>query len=147
MFESVAARHRHNSSTVSSRLCIFCGNWQSQYDVDLHEMTDADVLHDEVRDYLFGLHDEIVESGFYEQIDARPRDQSTVEIASAIQGLSEAYTVAVREDDQSQNLYGACLRAALRWLLEAQRTKTNHPRGSATPWTTAHSVSTSPVTQ
>ncbi len=121
---------RFRPDDISNRLRIFYANWQSQYGVRLHELTDADVLRDEVRDYLFDLHDEIVKSGFYEQIDARPHDQSTVEVASAVEGLSEAYTVAARENDQDQrqNLYGECLRTALSWLFDAQRTDTDHPR-------------------
>lgn len=42
--------------------------------------------------------------------------------------LLRELAIPVREDDQRQNLYGACLRTALRWLFDAQRTTTDHAR-------------------
>lgn len=106
---------------VAEDLSVFYASWQSQYGALLHVDTRRDSLRRRVRDFVFALHDRVVESGFYESVQRAPLRQSTVEVACALEGVNDAYTIAVRERDVRHiALYERCIRIALSFLLRAQ---------------------------
>lgn len=109
-------------TTVSPDTLVFFANWQSQYAACLYAETHSHALRSAVRDYVFGLHDALVRSGFYEGIERQPMQEATVEIACALEGVNDAYAIAVRErDDDHRRSYERSIRIALSWLLRAQR--------------------------
>ncbi|MFB6352323.1 MAG: hypothetical protein ABEK29_11190 [Bradymonadaceae bacterium] len=120
---------RFSPGEISNRLRIFFANWQSQYGVLLHGMTDTDLVRRAVHDYLFELHDYVVDSGFYDHLDDQPDSHATVEVASALEGINAGYTVAERINDEARlETYGRCIRSAMHWLFDAQRHETDNPR-------------------
>jgi len=103
-------------------LLVFHANWQSQYGALLHQHTSRRDIRRAVRDYMFSLHDCILDARFYEDVERSPRQQATVEVACALEGINDAYAVAARERDQRRMLaYGRCVRVALEYLVAAQR--------------------------
>ena len=120
---------RFDPDNVSDRLRIFYANWQSQYGLLLYEMTDTETMRTAVRDYIFALHDRTIASGFYERLEDHPGRHATVQVASALEGLNDAYTIAEHEeDDERLATYATCIRSALSWLLRAQRFADAVPR-------------------
>ena len=107
---------------ISPDLRVFHANWQSQYGDRLHASTGTHELRTAVRDYVFALHDRVIESQFYDDLVWHPTRQATVEVACALEGLNDAYTIALRESDFGHiRVYERCLRNALKWLFLAQR--------------------------
>lgn len=117
---------------VAADLLVFFANWQSQFAVPLHAATHSPELRNAVGEHVFALHDRIVRSGFYADLERAPQRQATVEVACALEGLNDAYTLALRERDQGrQRVYARCIRIAVDWLLGAQRLRhcTRRERG------------------
>lgn len=68
-------------------------------------------------------------SGFYERVERSPAAQATVEVACALEGISDAYAIAARERDvHRMDAYARCSRIALAHLLRAQRLAHGTPR-------------------
>lgn len=115
-------RERFSPHAVPSDVRVFYANWQSQYAAPLHADTQSDELRREVRDYVFALHDRILQAGFYRDIERHPMRQATVEVASALEGLNDVSTIAAREGDTDRlSVYERCMRVVLAWLFRAQR--------------------------
>ncbi|HEY7193649.1 MAG TPA: hypothetical protein VH439_07905 [Gemmatimonadales bacterium] len=115
-------RRRVPPAALAADYRVFYANWQSQYAAPLHASTSNAVVRRAVRDHVFALHDRIVEGGLYEAIEQHPAHQATVEVACALEGLNDAYTIAVRESDSDRiTTYGGCIQTALAWLGQAQR--------------------------
>lgn len=115
-------RKRFPAAAVDSDLEVFFANWQSQYAAALHAATQSAPLRSAVRDYVFSLHDRIVAAHFYEDVEQHPMRQATVELACALEGLNDAYAIAVRERDaEHKRTYEREIRIVLAWLLRAQR--------------------------
>jgi len=115
-------RDRFPAEAVDPELMVFHANWQSQYGAPLHAATQSEAIRSAVRDYVFSLHDHVLEARFYEEIERHPMRQATVEVASALEGLNDAYSIAKRERDADHlGSYERCIRIALAWLLRAQR--------------------------
>jgi poly-gamma-glutamate synthesis protein (capsule biosynthesis protein) len=122
-------RDRFPPHALGSDLRVFYANWQSQYAAPLHARTQSDTLRREVGDYVFALHDRILEAGFYDAIERYPMRQATVEVACGLEGLNDAYTIAARERDGDRvRAYERCIRVALAWLFRAQRLEHCTPR-------------------
>jgi hypothetical protein len=113
----------YRTRIVGSDHVVFHANWQAQYGVLLHELSPHHAA--AVRAHVFALHDRIIERGFYERVLDRPDRQATVEVACALEGICDAYVIAVREHDRRADTYAACARIALGYLARAQRL--DHP--------------------
>lgn len=113
---------RFPESAIAPDYLVFYANWQSQYAALLHAHTQNETIRSAVRDHVFALHDRIVSARFYDDVERLPRRQATVEVACALEGINDAYTIAARDgDDRRVRAYERSLRIALAWLLRAQR--------------------------
>jgi hypothetical protein len=101
---------------------VFFANWQSQAGRPLFEATSKPDVKDLVRAFLFELHDRIIESGFYDRVARRPEKQACVEVACGLEGMADAYAIAVSTQDRRTADYGRCIKTALRFLVRVQRT-------------------------
>jgi hypothetical protein len=106
---------------VSDDLLIFFANWQSQACRLLFQSTPAAALRRGVARFIFHMHDQIVENGFYRDVERRPEQQVSVEVACALEGLNDAYAVACNLKDHRANLYRECICTGLEYLLNLQR--------------------------
>lgn len=115
-------RDRFPAAAIDSMLRVFYANWQSQYAALLHARTHDDALRRTVRDYVFALHDAVLDAWFYDDVERHPMRQATVEVACAVEGLNDAYAIAAREhDSERERIYERAIGIALDWLLRAQR--------------------------
>jgi hypothetical protein len=105
---------------VAEDVLVFFANWQSQACRLLFEYTERGTLKEEVADYVFRLHDRIIAHGFYDRLQQRPGQQVSVEVASAVEGLNEAYFMAQRSGDPRAEHYSQCVCTGLAYLLRLQ---------------------------
>lgn len=110
-------------SCVSDDLLIFFANWQSQACRLLFQFTPAAALKRGVARFIFHMHDQIVENGFYRDVERRSEQQVSVEVACALEGMNNAYAVARELDDERLEHYRGCICAGLKYLLRLQSTK------------------------
>jgi hypothetical protein len=101
---------------------VFFANWQSQAGRPLFEATPRPEVKDLVRAFLFELHDRVIESGFHDRVARRPERQACVEVACGLEGLADAYAIAVLTQDRRIAEYRRCIGIALAFLVRAQRT-------------------------
>jgi hypothetical protein len=99
---------------------IFFANWQSQCGRLLFELTQQGELKNMVRDYLFRLYDRILLSGFHERVQKHPSSQVSVEVACALEGLNDAYSISFEENDERTKKYAEGICIFLSYLLELQ---------------------------
>ena len=128
------AYYRHDyygRRLVAPDAMVFFANWQSQTGRPLFEATSRPEVKDLVRAFLFELHDRVIESGFYNRVARRPDRQACVEVACGLEGLADAYAVAVSTRDRRTAEYRRCIGIALGFLVRAQRTTgcTDRERG------------------
>jgi hypothetical protein len=116
---------------VTEDSLVFFANWQSQACRLLFECAEDDALKMNVADYVFRMHDRIIAQGFYEGVQQRPGLQVSVEVASAVEGLNEAYFLARRCGDARAERYGQCVCTGLAYLFRLQSTQegTERERG------------------
>jgi hypothetical protein len=107
---------------VDSDAIVFFANWVSQAGRALFEATAKPDVRDLVRTFLFGLHDRIIEIGYYDRVSHEPERQACVEVACALEGIADAHAVAVSSQDGRTPDYRSCIGTALRFLVRAQRT-------------------------
>lgn len=69
------------------------------------------------------MHDQIVENGFYRDVERRLEQQVSVEVACALEGMNHAYAVARELGDERLEHYRGCICAGLKYLLRLQSTK------------------------
>jgi hypothetical protein len=105
---------------VEDYLLVFFVNWQSQFCLPLFRFTAKGDIRKIIKDYAFHLHDRIIEDGFYRRIRAHPDKQSLVEVACAAEGLNDAYSIAMEENDERIEQYREALCTALSYLLDLQ---------------------------
>lgn len=125
-------REQFPANAVAPDLLVFYANWQSQYAARLHSQTQSEELESAIRDYAFALHDQVLLTQFYDEIERHPMRQATVAVACALEGINDAYAIAVREGDTGHaRAYAQAIRVALGWLLRAQRIElcTSQERG------------------
>jgi hypothetical protein len=115
-------RDYYDRGLVDLDSMVFFANWQSQAGRPLFEATLNPAVKDLVRAVLFALHDRIIENGFYDRVARRPERQACVEVACGLEGLADAYAVAVSSQDRRTAEYRRCIGIALAFLLRAQRT-------------------------
>jgi hypothetical protein len=101
-------------------LLVFFANWQSQFCRLLYEYTQKEELRRQVKEYIFQLHDRIIERNFYERVRRYPEKQVSVEVACALEGLNDAYSVALQENNDRRKAYEKALCISLAYLLKLQ---------------------------
>jgi len=123
--------HYFRRDRVTEDALVFFANWQSQACRLLFEFTESGTLKKQVADHVFRIHDRIIAHGFYEGVHQRPSQQVSVEVASAVEGLNEAYFLAHRSADARTEHYGKCVCTGLAYLLRLQNTQdgTERERG------------------
>lgn len=112
--------HYFGSGCVGKDILIFFANWQSQAARALHACTRDEQIRGTVADYVFRMHDQIIDSGFYERVSRQPARQISVEVACALEGLNEAYAIAKDIGDERASLYSECICTGLEYLLNLQ---------------------------
>jgi hypothetical protein len=110
----------YERNRVQPDLLTFFANWQSQYCRLLCEHTQKEELRTQVRDYVFQLHDRMIERKFYEKVRRYPEKQISVEVASALEGLNDAYAIVPLEFENRRNNYQELLCISLAYLLKLQ---------------------------
>ena len=90
---------------VAEDMLVFFANWQSQACRLLFECTQNAAIKRDVADYVCRMHDQIIERGFYEDVERRPTEQTSVEVACALEGLNDAYAFAHASDDKRAQRY------------------------------------------
>jgi hypothetical protein len=128
------AHYKHayyDRGRVKSDFLVFFANWQSQAGRLLFEATTKPKVKNLVRTFLCGLHDRVIESGFYDRVARQPEAQACVEVACALEGLADAYAIATSSKDGRTRDYRQCILTALDFLMRAQRTTscTDRERG------------------
>jgi hypothetical protein len=111
----------YDRSRVQADYLVFFANWQSQAGRLLFEATTKPEVKDLVRAFLFELHDLVIERGFYDRVVRCPEAQACVEVACALEGIADAYAVAVAVGDWRTGDYRRCTLTALDFLMRAQR--------------------------
>ena len=124
-------RDYYDRGLVAPDAMVFFANWQSQTGRPLFDATSRSPVKDLVRAFLFELHDRVIESGFYDRVAGRPERQACVEVACGLEGLADAYAIAVSTQDRRAADYRRCISIALAFLVRAQRTTgcTDRERG------------------
>jgi hypothetical protein len=115
-------RDYYERGLVAPDAMVFFVNWQSQAGRPLFEATSRPEVKDLVRTFLIELHDRVIASGFYDRVARRPEGQACVEVACGLEGLADAYAVAVSTQDRRTAEYRRCIGIALDFLVRAQRT-------------------------
>ena len=98
---------------VQPDLLVFFANWQSQAGRLLFEVTTKPKVKDFVRASIFELHDQVIESGFYDRVARQPETQACVEVACGLEGLADAYAIAASSQDRRTEEYRRCVLTAL----------------------------------
>jgi hypothetical protein len=111
------------SDRVTEDSLVFFANWQSQACRLLFEYAEGDALKNDVANYVFCMHDRILDHGFYEDVRQLPGQQVSVEVASAVEGLNEAYFLADCCGDERAERYRQCICIGLAYLLTLQTTQ------------------------
>ena len=113
---------------VSDDALTFFANWQSQACRLLFQFAPAAALKRGVARFIFQMHDQIIGSGFYRDVERRPEQQVSVEVACALEGMNDAYAVARELGDERVDHYRGCICAGLKYLLRLQSTKNGTAR-------------------
>jgi hypothetical protein len=114
--------HYFRRGRVGDDLLVFFANWQSQACRLLFEDTSSGVLKRDVAHYVFKMHDQIIDQGFYGEIERQAARQVSVEVACALEGLNDAYSIARSLDDDRAERYRQCLCMGLKYLIALQCT-------------------------
>ena len=110
----------YERNRVQTNLLVFFANWQSQFCRLLHEYTEKMGLKRQVKGYVFQLHDRIIGRNFFEKVKKHPEKQGSVEVACALEGLNDAYAIALLENDDHKEMYRGSLCISLAYLLKIQ---------------------------
>jgi hypothetical protein len=121
-------RNYYDGGLIAPDALVFFANWQSQAGQPLFDATAKPDVKDLVRAFLFELHDRIIESGYYDGVAREPERQACVEVACALEGLADAYAVAVAAQDRRAAGYRRCIGIVLNFLVRAQRTTARSDR-------------------
>ena len=107
---------------VADDMLVFFANWQSQACRLLFECTQSARIKQDVADYVCRMHDQIIERGFYENVERHPAQQVSVEVACALEGLNDTYAFVHTSDDKRAKRYRQCICTGLAYLLRLQCT-------------------------
>lgn len=107
---------------VADDMLVFFANWQSQACRLLFECTQSAGIKQDVADYVCRMHDQIIERGFYENVERHPAQQVSVEVACALEGLNDTYAFVHSSEDDRAKRYRQCICTGLAYLLRLQCT-------------------------
>jgi len=110
----------YEGGMVEPETLVYFANWQSQFSFLLFQHTETEDLRKAIREYLFKLHDKIIEEAFYKSIEHYPHRYYSVAVACALEGLNDAYSLAFLEKDRRIGDYHACICSGLTYLLKMQ---------------------------
>jgi hypothetical protein len=113
---------------VDDDVLVFFANWQSQACRLLFESLDTPALAARVADYMFRMHDRIIDQGFFVAVERHPGRHISVEVACAVEGLNDAYAVALASRDARAEPYRRAICAGLEYLLALQSTQSDATR-------------------
>jgi len=113
----------YERNRVQPSLLAFFANWQSQFCLLLHEYTQKEELRRQVREYVFQMHDRLIERNFYERVKRYPEKQVSVEVACALEGLNDAYAIASQGYEDHRRAFQEPLCISLAYLLRLQCTR------------------------
>ena len=124
-------RDYYDRGLVDPDALVFFANWQSQAGRQLLGATSRPDVKDLVCGFLFELQDRIIQGGFYDCVAHRPEEQACVQVACGLEGLADTYAIAVSSRDRRTAEYRRCIKTALGFLVQAQRTTdcTDRERG------------------
>lgn len=112
--------HYYGKNRVEPAMLVYFANWQSQFCRLLYEDTQKAKLKKQVGNYLFLLHDKIIGQKFYGRVKRSPERQISVEVACALEGLNDAYAVALQENDDRTESYRQALCVCLAYASKLQ---------------------------
>ncbi|SDY19746.1 hypothetical protein SAMN05421755_10116 [Nitrosomonas sp. Nm33] len=115
-------RQYFQHARVAENILVFFANWQSQACRLLFEYTQSAEIKQDITDYVCRMHDQIIQQGFYENIEHHPTLQVSVEIACALEGLNDAYALVSASGDKRAKRYHHCICTGLAYLLKLQCT-------------------------
>lgn len=107
---------------VADDMLVFFANWQSQACRLLFECTQSARIKQDVAGYVCRMHDQIIERGFYENVERHAAQQVSVEVACALEGLNDTYAFVHTSDDERAKRYRQCICTGLAYLLRLQCT-------------------------
>ena len=114
-------RDYYEAGNVDPALLVFFANWQSQGFGELFKSTENEELRKDLAKYIMGLHDKIIDDGFYTRVVESPETMATVEVACGLEGMNYAYAVASAIGDSvSASRYSQAAKTALDFLKKAQ---------------------------
>jgi hypothetical protein len=107
---------------VADDMLVFFANWQSQACRLLFECTQSAGIKQDVAGYVCRMHDQIIERGFYENVERYPAQQVSVEVACALEGLNDTYAFIHTSENERAKRYRECICTGLAYLLRLQCT-------------------------
>ena len=113
---------------VTDDLLVFFANWQSQACRLLFEQAGTPAVTTAVAKYLFAMHDDIIARGFFDAVARDPDRQVSVEVACALEGLNDAYAIALALHDARTESYRRAICIGLGYLVALQCTQNCAPR-------------------
>ena len=111
-------RHR-----VAEDSLVFFANWQSQACRRLFECAGKAELKRDVADYVYRMHDQIADQGFYESVERHADQRYSVEVACALEGLNDAYALARASNDDRAERFRRFICTGLTYLVRLQCTE------------------------
>jgi hypothetical protein len=113
---------------VTDDILVFFANWQSQACRLLFETADAPELATRVAAFIYAMHDHVIQLGFFDTVARHPERQVSVEVACAVEGLCDAYAVALASQDARTEAYRRTICQGLQYLLGLQCTQSESSR-------------------
>ena len=113
---------------VTDDVLVFFANWQSQACRLLFESSQSAAIKQDVANYLYRMHDQVIRQGFYESVQRHAARHASVEVACALEGLNDAYALARASGEPRAERYRACICAGLTYLLRLQSTQNGTER-------------------
>jgi len=108
---------------VAGDALIFFANWQSQTCRGLFECASSNAVKEKAADYAFQLHAQIIADGFYTDLSAQRQTRQSVEVASALEGLNDAYAITRDSGDEHADLFKESICLGLDYLIQLQYTR------------------------
>lgn len=120
--------HYFRVSRVTDDLLVFFANWQSQACRLLFDTAASPALATRVASFLFAVHDRVITSGFFDAVERHPEEQVSVAVACAVEGLNDAYAVALATRNERAQPYRRAICTGLEYLLDLQSTQSKSRR-------------------
>ncbi|GAB4822178.1 hypothetical protein N2152v2_009224 [Parachlorella kessleri] len=114
----------YRSGSIGRTELVFFANWQTQVAALLARSTTDPKASSHLSAYIYHLHDTILDKlKLYEAVKRFPEKMATVEVGCGLEGLVDAYALALEEGPGAaarQQRYAAAIRTAVDFLQEVQ---------------------------